>query len=97
VYKSQHRPRSEEEDFSDYDEPRFEYKSETAKKLSSQDYEEREKLTVDDALAIYLNDVSKMVNRNFYKKVLRFVFLYRDCLNEWGWMKRRDNYVKAEM
>lgn len=61
------------------------------------DYDDREKLTMDDVFTIYLNDVSKMVNKNFYKKTLRFIFLYRDCLNEWGWMKRRDNYVKADM
>lgn len=97
VYKSEHRSRNEDEEYSDYDEPRTEFKSETAKKLGALEYDEREKLTVDDAFAIYLNDVSKMVNKNFYKKVLRFIFLYRDCLNEWGWMKRRDNYMKAEM
>jgi len=61
------------------------------------EFEQRDKLSVDEVMALYLRDVSRMVNKNFYKKVLRFVFLYRECLNEWGWMKRRDNYLKAEM
>jgi hypothetical protein len=48
-------------------------------------------------MSLYLRDISRKVNKNFYKVAMRFVILYRDCLNEWGWMKRRDNFMKAEM
>jgi hypothetical protein len=44
---------------------------------------------------LYLRELCKKVNENYYKTVLRFVILYRECLNEYGWLKRRDHYLKA--
>lgn len=35
------------------------------------------------------------MNESYYRTVLRFVLLYRECLNEYGWLKRRDHYHKA--
>ena len=46
---------------------------------------ERDQLTCDDAFVLYLGDVSKYVNATYYKTVLRFIILYRECLNELGW------------
>lgn len=46
---------------------------------------ERDQLTCDDAFVLYLGDVSKYVNATYYKTVLRFIVLYRECLNELGW------------
>lgn len=44
---------------------------------------------------MYLRDICKRVNDNYYKTVLRFAFLYRECINEYAWLKRRDHYLKA--
>lgn len=41
--------------------------------------------------------MSKVVNANFYKTILRFVLLYRSCLNKIGWDRRRDHYKRADM
>lgn len=57
--------------------------------------EEKDKLTCDEVFALYLRHVSKQVNESYYRTVLRFVLLYRECLNEYGWLKRRDHYHKA--
>lgn len=57
--------------------------------------EDKDKLTCDEVFALYLRHVSKQVNESYYRTVLRFVLLYRECLNEYGWLKRRDHYHKA--
>ena len=59
--------------------------------------EEKDEWMCDDVMALYLREVSKRVNHTFYKTILRFIFLYRECLNEYGWLKRRENYEKAQM
>jgi len=48
----------------------------------------KDSLTCDDILTLYLGEVSKQVNAIYYKTVLKFVLLYRDCVNELGWSKR---------
>ena len=87
----------EYEEDEDDDQPKQEYRNETALQIFNKDYDAREALTVDEVMCLYLRDVSRKVNKQFYKTTLRFVLLFRDCLNEWGWMKRRDNFMKAEM
>ena len=57
--------------------------------------EEKDKITCDEIFALYLRHVCKQVNETYYRTVLRFVLLYRECLNEYGWLKRRDHYHKA--
>jgi hypothetical protein len=57
--------------------------------------EERDALTCDEVFCLYLRHVSKQVNESYYRTVLRFVLLYRECLNECGWLKRREQYLKA--
>jgi len=59
--------------------------------------EEKDLHTCDEIFGLYLRDLSKLVNENYYKTALRFVLLYRECLNEYGWLKRRDHYQKAGM
>mmetsp|Transcript_12418 Transcript_12418/g.9027 ORF Transcript_12418/g.9027 Transcript_12418/m.9027 type:complete len:80 (+) Transcript_12418:1552-1791(+) len=58
---------------------------------------EKDMFTCDEIFGLYLRDLSKVVNDSYYKTVLRFVLLYRECLNEYGWLKRRDHYHKAGM
>lgn len=43
------------------------------------------KMKVDEIFALYLYHVSKRTNKKFYFHVLRFVMLFRECLNEIGW------------
>lgn len=57
--------------------------------------EEKDGLSCDEVFSLYLRDLCKRVNTEYYKTALRFVLLYRECLNEYGWLKRRDHYYKA--
>jgi len=57
--------------------------------------EEKDELVCDEVFAMYLRHVSKIVNENYYRTVIRFVLLYRQCLNECGWGKRREHFEKA--
>ena len=56
---------------------------------------EKDQLTCDEVFSFYLRDVCKHVNESYYRTCLRFVLLYRECLNEYGWLKRRDHFKKA--
>jgi len=40
---------------------------------------------VDEIFALYLYKISQKVNESFYKIVLTYVILFRECLNEIGW------------
>lgn len=62
--------------------------------LTLQD-EERSHLNIDDILALYLVDISEIVIVNFYKAVVVFIQLYRNCLNEIGWDKL-GNYKRLD-
>ncbi len=44
----------------------------------------RRKRSCDDIFAEYLNFVARKVNRGYYAKVLSFVFLLRECVNEYA-------------
>ncbi len=57
--------------------------------------EDKDRLTCDEVFSLYLRHVSKQVNDTYYRNVIRFVLLYRECLNEYGWLKRREHYKKA--
>lgn len=57
--------------------------------------EEKDKVCFDEVLSLYLRDVSKSVNEAYYHTVIRFALLYRECMNVYGWLKRRDHYIKA--
>ena len=66
-------------------------------KLYKMSEDERDLLTCDEVFCLYLGDVSKMVNPTYYKNIVRFVMLYRDCLNELGWQKRREHFIKSDI
>ena len=38
----------------------------------------------DEVFAEYLDSVAKFVNKDCYKQVLKFIFLFRECLNHYG-------------
>ena len=65
------------------------------KKFLEMTEEEKDTLLCDEIFSLYLRDLSKIVNENYYKTCIRFVLLYRECLNEYGWLKRRDHFMKA--
>ena len=52
---------------------------------------ERQIMKVDEIFALYLFRTSQKVNRNFYKTVLQYVILFRECLNEIGWQKKKES------
>lgn len=54
-------------------------------------------MTCDDIFALYLGYVSKQVNAIYYRTVTKFVLLYRECMNQKGWIKRREYQTKASM
>ena len=37
---------------------------------------------------MYLSYISFRVNQDYFKHVLRFILLYRECLNDLGWQKK---------
>ena len=46
---------------------------------------------------MYLREVCKNVNEKCYLQCLRFVLLYRECINEFGWLKRSETFARAGM
>ena len=57
--------------------------------------QEKDKLTCDQVFTFYLADVAKKVNHQYFRVVMKFVVLYRECLNEQGWKIRREHIIKA--
>lgn len=47
-------------------------------------------LNADEILCLYLREVASKTNDLFYKMMVRFVLLYRDCLNDYGWQKKAE-------
>lgn len=45
-------------------------------------------MLVDEIFALYLFRISQKVNEVFYKTVLTYAILFRECLNEIGWQKK---------
>jgi hypothetical protein len=45
-------------------------------------------MLVDEIFALYLYRLSQKVCESFYKTVLMYTILFRECLNEIGWQKR---------
>lgn len=45
-------------------------------------------MLVDEIFAVYLWKISQKVNDQFYKTVLAYTVLFRECLNELGWAKK---------
>lgn len=67
-----------------------------SKEYLTRDYEnmgedEKSRLCWDEVFAIYLSDIAKKVNPEYYKIMLRFVIAYRECLNLHGFQKRAEN------
>ena len=59
--------------------------------------EQKDMMTCDDIFALYLGYVSKQVNAIYYRTVTKFVLLFRECMNQKGWIKRREYQVKASI
>lgn len=45
--------------------------------------------TCDEIFVEYLAMIAKDVNEGFYKSVVTFALLFRDCLNIYGWQKKK--------
>jgi hypothetical protein len=45
-------------------------------------------MLVDEIFAIYLWRISQRVNSEFYRVVVPYTILFRECLNELGWSKK---------
>ena len=56
---------------------------------------EKYELSCDEVFVLYLGNISKQVNAVYYRTVMKFVLLYRDCLNQMGWYKRREHMIKC--
>lgn len=63
-------------------------------------------MLVDEIFAYYLYRISLKVNEVFYKTVVMYTILFRECLNEIGWSKKveseglkpeEDNQLKTMM
>ena len=45
-------------------------------------------MLADEIFALYLYRMSNRVNAIYYKTVMFYVILFRECLNEYGWGKK---------
>ena len=57
--------------------------------------EERNNVSCDDILAVYLRETSQKVNDVFYKLLLRYVICYREFANKTGWEKKKQSELKS--
>jgi len=44
-------------------------------------------LTCDEVFCEYLKEVAKVTNPDYFGIVVKFIILFRECLNEYGWSK----------
>jgi hypothetical protein len=49
---------------------------------------ERNTMLVDEIFAVYLWKISQRVSPEFYRVVVAYTILFRECLNELGWSKK---------
>ena len=49
---------------------------------------DRQDMLADEIFALFLYRMSNKVNLKYYKTVLGFTILYRECFNEYGWGKK---------
>ena len=54
------------------------------------DERDRIQLNCDEIFAQYLRHLSTIVNEHFYRTMIRFILLYRDCFNQFGWLKKAE-------
>ena len=52
--------------------------------------EDRQLLSCDEVFSIYLRETCRKVNAKFYSVIVKFILLFRECLNEYGWQKKRE-------
>mmetsp|Transcript_17924 Transcript_17924/g.15829 ORF Transcript_17924/g.15829 Transcript_17924/m.15829 type:complete len:123 (+) Transcript_17924:473-841(+) len=45
-------------------------------------------MSCDEVFSLYLREVSRIVNKDTYGHVLKFIILYRDCINKYGLKKK---------
>lgn len=53
--------------------------------------DEKSAASCDEVFAIYLYEISRKTNPDYYKIMLRFIIAYRECLNRYGWEKKAEN------
>lgn len=51
-------------------------------------------LNCEQIFTLYLREFSYITNEMFYRKLLIFIILFRECLNIYGWTKRAEYEVK---
>ena len=52
---------------------------------------DRTEMLLDEIFALYLHTLSRKVGDTFFKTVLQYVILFRECLNEIGWVKKQES------
>lgn len=53
--------------------------------------EKSKQMNCDEILSLYLWELSKQVNPDYYLVLLKFVIGFRECLNKYGWEKKAEN------
>ena len=64
-------------------------------KLNQMNEAQKNQLNCDALFCIYLRDVARQVNSQYYSTMCQFVLMFRDCLNLYGWQKRAENECKS--
>jgi len=65
-------------------ESKIETPTEESKNLDEAELLNKRKKSIDDTFAEYLNFISRKVNKKYYQKLISFVFLFRECVEEMG-------------
>eukprot|EP00347_Sterkiella_histriomuscorum_P007733 403347763 len=83
---------------SGHNSPAFNIKRTTFKKLSTEiaqmSEEWRVMLSADEIFGLYLREVASKTNLNFYVTMVKYILLYRECMNEYGWQKLAESQCR---
>lgn len=77
--------------------PSYPVEDPAIKKFKQMTHHQKDLLSCDEIFCLYLREICRKVNEIYYRTVLRFVLLYRECMNEYGWIKRRETLNRAKV
>ena len=66
--------------------------------LSGKKYKEKHIKNCDEIFSEYLIEVGSITNNEYFKQVIIFIMLYRECANKYGWIKyySKEEYKEGE-
>jgi hypothetical protein len=65
-----------------------------SKEISYMSESKKNMMNCNEIFVIYLRECSSITNETYYHTVMKFVLMFRECLNTYGWQKRAENECK---